>query len=162
MVRKLEEKFENKRKDFRKNELIWSSKIDGRYQAKENHEYSVLVQSFFASEISRNDPFVVRVRDALLRKTTHTLDCFLEDDLDILRVPIIMFYCTDLTLKNLVSTKDCYQSFAEGQRYFGHLETIQFRYAPDFDPKSKYGQRIQILINSLDTLQDENEPLEIV
>jgi hypothetical protein len=112
-------------------------------------KYNDRMHAWFTNPLSWETKIVKKIKQSFYNKLkTHTLDCSKEEEREILKTPILMFYCEDLTLDNFSSSKSCCNALKEAQRYFVKLK-LTISTTPDFNNKSKSGKNIQELVNVL-------------
>lgn len=138
-IQKAREKLEGKDIDF------WPNNNESLIAKQYNDRMHV----WFTNPLSWKTKIVNDIKQKFYEKLKgHTLDCSKEEKREILKTPILMFYCENLTLNNFSSTLPCYNALKEAQRYFVKLN-LTISTSPDFNNTSKIGKDIQELVNAM-------------
>ena len=122
-------------------------------------EFDRRMRTFFTTPLSRQEEVVRATEETFYASLrSHQLDCSNQDDLEKLKTGLLMFYCHDLTLRNVSSTVSCHQALQEGQRYFVDL-TVTVTFSPNFNSTSITGSNI---IKLLENIQKRGVKVSIV
>lgn len=126
---------------------IWANNKDHPI----SKEFSDNVRKFFVSQSSIDSRLIQQVKKHFFERIqVQTLDCSSDDDLEILKTPLFMFFCKEIELKNVFSSSSkCSDAISEAVRYFTNLNQLTISFAANFNSKAVYGEKFYKLIKKL-------------
>jgi len=113
-------------------------------------QFNQRMRVYFISSLSRKESIVKETESKFYEKLkAHDLDCSHEKARELLKTPMLMFYCHNLKLRNVSSNQACYNALEESQRYFINLK-LEIFFSSNFQNHSAWGKKIHKLLDKIE------------